>query len=79
MKISTTDKRILPTTVNRKDCKFEQSDILKNVGILKCTNIGMLGKLKRFHNIRLNIKSNKQIINGLTNHLYNHLNKCSDE
>jgi hypothetical protein len=83
MKISMTENRIVRTTINLKNYEFDKSGILKNVGILKCQNVGIFAKQKSFQynslKIRLNIKINKAIINSLNNHLYNQFNKYSNE
>jgi hypothetical protein len=83
MKISITENRIVRTGINLKDCKFEKSGNPENVGIFKCQNVGKFVKQKSFQfnslKIRMIIKINKAIINGLNNQMYNQFNKCSNE
>jgi hypothetical protein len=83
MKISMNENRFVRTGINLKDCKFEKICNLKNVRIFKCQIVGKFAKQKSFQfnslKIRMIIKINKAIINGLNNQMYNQFNKCSNE
>ncbi|MDR1120097.1 MAG: hypothetical protein LBM08_04190 [Dysgonamonadaceae bacterium] len=63
------------TNVNRNEYRILQTGILKNIGTLECQNVGTLEQQithsYNLLNIRINIKTNKEINNGLINPLYN--------
>jgi hypothetical protein len=68
-------QKIKLTNVDRNEYRFEKSGILKNIGMLKYQNIGILEQQIIYsHNsltVRINNQINKEIINGLINQLYN--------